>query len=555
MQPRVYFLSALVLLLFAPAALCVTPPLVWSQQFGDDSWASSSSVAVDASGNVFLAGAFSGTVDFGGESLASRGGEDIFVAKFDTDGRHLWSLQIGDSCFTGAQSVAVDESGNVFLAGSFGGKLDLGGGSLVSAGGYDIFLAKFDVNGSHVWSRRFGDSDDYQEALGVAADPSGGVVITGYYCGTVDFGGGPLASAGGEDIFVAKFQSDGTHVWSHRFGDGDWQVARSVTVSAVGGVLLTGELYGTVDFGGGPLVSAGSGDIFVALLNSSGTYVWGRRYGDAEWQASWAIATDPSRNFFITGDFDGVVNFGKGPLTSEGGDIFLAKFNSNGNEWSLKFGDEDYQHAQSLAADSSGNVYLTGSFFGSLDFGGGALAQVGTTYDLFLVKFDPSGAHVWSRRFGAMGWEETRSIAVDPLGNTFLTGSFGGYLDFGGEPLVCNGDFDVFLSKFSPLEGFTGVLLAPAAPRVMLRPNYPNPFNPGTTIPFTLPSAGTVSLAVYDISGRVVRTLAAGTKAAGEHAASWDGRDEGGSPVASGVYFVRIEAGGESAARKILLLK
>ncbi len=317
-------------------------------------------------------------------------------------------------------------------------------------------------------------------------------------------------------------------MWSQRYGDGDWQVARSVTVSAVGNVLFTGEFYGTVDFGGGSLVSAGSGDIFIAMLNASGTYVWSRRYGDAEWQASWAVATDPSRNIFITGDFDGVVNFGKGPLVSDGGDIFVAKFNSNGNEWS-KFGDEDYQHAQSLAVDSSGNVYLTGYFVGTLDFGGGPLIQVGSTYDLFLVKFDPSGAHVWSRRFGDVDWEETRSIAVDRSGNTILTGSFGGALDFGNASLMCNGDFDVFLAKFAPPEVYTAVLPSPAGRRVTIRPNYPNPFNPGTTIPFSLPSTGTVNLAIYDISGRVVRTLVTEPKTAGEHVASWDGRDDGGS--------------------------
>ena len=555
MHPRVLILSAFVLLLLTPAAFCSSPPLMWNQQFGDESWASGTSVAVDASGNVFLAGAFAGKVDFGGGELASVGDEDIFLAKFDPNGHHLWSRQVGDTCFTGAQSIAVDASGNVFLAGSFGGKLDFGGGPLVSAGGYDIFVAKFDPSGTHLWSRRFGDTDDYQEALGVAADPSGAVVVAGYFRGTVDFGGGPLVSVGGEDVFVAKLQPNGDHVWSRRFGDGDWQVARSVTVSAVGNVLFTGEFYGTVDFGGGLLASAGSGDIFIAMLNASGTYVWSRRYGDAEWQESWAVATDPSRNIFIAGDFDGVVNFGKGPLVSNGGDIFVAKFNSNGNEWSRRFGDADYQHAQSLAADLLGNVYLTGYFVGTLDFGGGPLMQAGSTYDLYLVKFDPSGAHVWSRKFGDVDWEETRSVAVDQSGNTILTGSFGGALSFGNASLVCNGDSDVFLAKFAPPGVYTAVLPSPVGRRVAIHPNYPNPFNPGTTIPFSLPSDGTASLAIYDVSGRMVRTLVAEPKTAGEHVASWNGRDDGGSLVASGVYLVRIEAGGQAATRKILFLK
>jgi len=555
MHPRVFPLSAFILFFYTSAAFCVRQPLLWSQRFGGESWASGSSVAVDASGNVFLAGSFAGSVDFGGGPLVSAGGEDIFVAKFDPSGSHLWSRQVGDTCFTGTQSIAVDASGNVFLAGSFGGGLDFGGGQLKSAGGYDIFLAKFDPNGAHVWSRRFGDIDDYQEALGVAVGPSGNVVIAGYYRGTVDFGGGPLVSAGGEDIFVATFNPSGTHVWSRRFGDPDWQVARSVTVNTIGQVIFAGEFYGQVDFGGGSLVSAGSGDIFITKLNSSGTYLWSRRFGDAEWQEAWGVAVDPSQNMFLTGDFDGTLNFGTGSLVSEGGDIFLAKFTPTGVQWSRRFGDRDYQHAQSLAADPSGNLYLTGYFFGTVDFGGGPLVQVGNTYDLYLAKFDPTGAHMWSQRFGDVDWEETRSVAVDPGGNAFLTGSFGGKLDFGAEPLVCDGDYDIFLAKFEPPEFCTAVFEVPTQPRIALHPNYPNPFNPGTTIPYALPSEGIVNLAIYDIFGRTVRTLVVAPKTAGEHAASWDGRDEGGSLVASGVYFVRVEAGGQAATRKILLLK
>ena len=555
MLPRVFSLSAFVLLFSSSASFCLTPPLLWSQRFGGVSSASGSSVAVDAWGNVFLAGDFAGVVDFGGGPLESIGSEDIFLAKFDPSGAHVWSRQFSDTCFTGTESVAVDPSGNVFLAGSFGGAMNFGGGRLTSAGGYDIFLTKFNPNGAHVWSKRFGDIDGYQEAWSVAIAPSGDVVVVGYFRGTVDFGGGPLVSAGGEDIFVAKFNPSGAHVWSRRYGDADWQVARSVAVNAIGQVILTGEFYGQVDFGGGALVSAGSGDIFIAKLNSSGTYLWSRRFGDANWQEAWGVAIDPSQNMFLTGDFDGTLNFGTGSLVSEGGDIFLAKFTPTGVQWSRRFGDRDYQHAQSLAADPSGNLYLTGYFFGTVDFGGGPLVQVGNTYDLYLAKFDPTGAHMWSQRFGDVDWEETRSVAVDPGGNAFLTGSFGGKLDFGAEPLVCDGDYDIFLAKFEPPEFCTAVFEVPTQPRIALHPNYPNPFNPGTTIPYALPSEGIVNLAIYDIFGRTVRTLVVAPKTAGEHAASWDGRDEGGSLVASGVYFVRVEAGGQAATRKILLLK
>ena len=117
--------------------------------------------------------------------------------------------------------------------------------------------------GKHLWSKCFGDGSD-QYAIAVAVDASRNLIVAGYFEGTLDFGGGVLTSAGANDIFVAKFGSDGAHLWSKRFGDGSDQAASAVAVDASGNVIVTGVFRGTVDFGGGGLTSAGVEDIFVA---------------------------------------------------------------------------------------------------------------------------------------------------------------------------------------------------------------------------------------------------------------------------------------------------
>jgi len=106
----------------------------------------------------------------------------------------------------------------VVITGYIWGTVDFGGGPLTSAGGFDIFIAKFDTNGQHLWSQCFGDGSN-QDAYGIAIDGSGNVIVTGWFQGTVDFGGGALTSAGLDDIFVAKFDPNGNHVWSQSFGD------------------------------------------------------------------------------------------------------------------------------------------------------------------------------------------------------------------------------------------------------------------------------------------------------------------------------------------------
>jgi deoxycytidylate deaminase len=428
------------------------PPLpgnyLWSKRFGDGNDQYVNAVAADASGNVIVTGWFEGTVDFGGGALTSAGVSNIFVAKFAADGAHLWSKRFGDGAWQRASAVAVDGSGNVIVTGYFDGTVDFGGGALTSAGNGDIFIAKFGPDGAHFWSKRFGDASD-QYACAVAADASGNVIVTGWFDGTVDFGGGALTSAGVSDIFVAKFAADGAHLWSKRFGDASAQSAAAVAADASGNVIVTGGFDGTVDFGGDVLTDAGMGDIFVAKFGSDGAHLWSKRFGDGYWQFARGVAADGSGNVILTGYFHTTVDFDGGALTSAGGwDIFVAELGADGAHlWSKRFGDADDQYACAVAADASGNVIATGYFWGTVDFGGGALTSAGT-YDVFVAKFAADGAHLWSKRFGDGSEQNGYAVAADASGNVIVTGHFQGTADFGGGALTSAGGWDIFVAKF-----------------------------------------------------------------------------------------------------------
>lgn len=423
---------------------------LWSHRFGDGDAQFGKALAVDASGNVVVAGYFEGTVDFGGGELTSAGSADVFVAKFDSAGAHLWSKRFGDGNFQSANAVAVDASGNVIVTGSFSGTIDFGGGALTSAGNFDIFVAKFGSDGTHIWSKRFGDWDN-QEPYAVAVDAAGNVIITGYFESYVDFGGGPLECAGAPDIFVAKLGPDGAHLWSKRFGDNGSQLSRSVAVDALGNVFITGFFWGSFDFGGGALTCAGGEDIFIAKFGSDGAHRWSKRFGDMDYQEANAVAVDATGNVIVTGWFFGAVDFGGGALTSaDSMDIFIAEFGSDGAHlWSKRFGDGDDQEAKAVAADALGDVIVTGSLEGTVDFGGGALRSAGAK-DIFVAKFGSDGAYLWSERFGDGSDQMAYAIAADNGGNALVAGYFAGAVDFGGGALTSAGGYDVFLAKFGP---------------------------------------------------------------------------------------------------------
>jgi hypothetical protein len=524
----------------------------WSQRFGSTGEDLGFSVVVDGSGSVVVTGRFEGTVNFGGGTLVSAGDADIFVAKYNANGAHQWSQRFGSTSYDQGVAVAVDGSGNVVVTGSFQGTVNFGGGALVSAGDADIFVAKYNANGVHQWSQRFG-STGFDLGTAIAVDGSGTVVVTGGFEGTTNFGGGSLVSAGGYEVFVAKYNASGVHQWSQRFGSTLDDLGYDVAVDGSGAVVVTGYFMGTVNFGGGNLVSAGSLDIFVAKYNTSGVHQWSQRFGSTTNDQGAAVAVDGSGNVIVTGRFQGTVNFGGGNLVSAGSyDIFVAKYNASGvHQLSQRFGSTSVDEVRAVAVDGSGTVVVTGYFQGTVNFGGGNLVSAGSG-DIFVAIYNASGLHHWSQRFGSAGADLGLAVALDGSGNVVVTGAFQGTVDFGGGNLVSAGSWDIFVAKYVSIA--SGVGDTPKG-YVLSISAYPNPFNPATTIQYTVPSKGRVSLAVFNLRGGHVVTLVDQEAAAGAYTVAWNGRDDRGNLVGSGVYFGRLASPAGTRSYKMTLLK
>ena len=303
------------------------------------------------------------------------------------------------------------------------------------------------------WADRAGDALD-QAALGVAIDAQGDVIVTGSFHGTMDWGGEPLVSAGGSDIFLAKLDPAGKPLWSKRFGDAADQAGAAVAVSSAGQIWVTGGVTGNVDFGGGVLASADPlGDAFLASFGPGGTYVSALRYGGAQAQRGTALTMGINGHLFLGGVFDGSLDLGCGPLTGAGsGDIFVAHLEGSGGcVFSRSFGDASAQELLSLSPDASSNVLLGGRFKGTVNFGGAALTMPTTTFGAFAAKLDGVGGHIFSTAFGNTTLaQQADSVATDPSGNVFVAGSFSGVLTAGGTKLTSVGLGDLFVLKLDP---------------------------------------------------------------------------------------------------------
>ena len=430
------------------AALACTGNQVWAKRFGDAGAQVGTGVAAHGGGAV-IAGNLAGSADFGGGALTSAGATDVFVASFDYLGLPVWSKRFGDAGAQTAAQIAVDAQGNVAVIGDFAGKIDFGAGALTSAGATDVFLAKFDPTGTLLWAKSFGNVAA-QSGFDVAFAPDGDVVITGAFAGMINLGGGALASAGQTDLFVGRYDAAGTFVWGKRFGDAAAQAGKGLTVDGQGNVIVTGDIAGKVDFGGGVLTSAGAADVLLLELDAAGAHVLSKLFGNVAAQTAARVAVDGVGNMVITGSAAGKIDFGGGALTSVGGtDIFVAKLTSGGvHLWSKLYGNATNQDPRALAVDPGGAILVAGDFTGTVDFGGGVLTSAGVT-DGFIAKLDPFGAHVWSKRQGDVAAQSVAGIAAD-AGGVFAVGTFAGTVTFGGANLVSAGMTDVMLAKLAP---------------------------------------------------------------------------------------------------------
>jgi chitodextrinase len=437
---------------------CARVPLgAWSRRLGGTDYDLGYAVAVDAAGDVVVGGSFRGTVDLGGGPLTSAGSDDVFLVKYSPAGTHLWSKRFGGNGSDVAKAVAVDSGGNVAIAGRFSATIDLGGGALTSAGGDDIFVAVYDPAGNPLWSRRFGGPAGDQ-GQGVAFDRSGNVILTGYFNGSADFGGGALNAyfgAGDIDSFLAKFSPQGTHLWSENFLNDGQDKGAAVACDSQGNIVLGGQFTNVLNLGGADLDSPnGYSDAFIGKFDASGRHLWSRSFGGSSNDAVQGVAVDPSDDVLATGFFTASADLGGGSVSSAGSsDVFVVKYTPAGAYlWSKRFGGTGSDMGNAVAADTDGNVVVTGSFSNTVDFGNGALTAAGTglTTDAFVVKLSPSASSLWSKRFGDTLNDAGAGVALDASGMVAVTGYFNGTVDFGYGPTASLGGSDGFLTTIAP---------------------------------------------------------------------------------------------------------
>ncbi len=364
-----------------------------------------------------------------------------------------WTKIAGGPAIDKVTGTALDAFGNVFITGYFDSTIAFDSTRLISAGGTDVFIAKYDPDGVLIWAKQVGgQNDDYSTAL--STDITGNCYVTGFFFiqGTITtFGSTTITQAGDADMYISKFTAAGDLLWVRNGGSKSEDASFGIATDISGNSYVTGYFSGTAIFGITKIISNGYSDIFVAKYDAAGNLVWVRSGGGSYQDEAYGVTTDVAGNCYVTGYFTGNAFFGKTPLSSAGyfdTDVLVLKYNPSGILiWAKRAGGTANDIGYGIDISASGQIAVCGVFQGTKSFGENVLNRVGGSNG-FIARFETSGKLSWVENSHGANFTEFRKVSLDGNGNSYVAGFMSGDVEFGKTKFSTTGDKDLCLAKY-----------------------------------------------------------------------------------------------------------
>ena len=409
--------------------------MLWAKSIGGSDDDFGKSIAADKAGNLYITGGYaSRKIVFGKDTLTNAGQagtNDAYLAKYNSSGELVWVKSIGGTHDDKADCITVDKDANVYIIGSFGsGKLIFQKGDTLknkndpSGSSTDIFIAKYNAAGKLIWTRGIngnGNTNDY--GYGITTDRNNNVIVTGgSYSNQLSFDSVTISNS--VLINENKHELDSIKAAYMKLD------AHGKLLDTTGGNGIKNESEKYVKVMLPPPHSRIFEKIFIAKYSESGKLQWAESVGGSDDEEGSAITTDNNDNIFITGRFQST-SFTVDSTTMDNkgsNDIFIAKYSTDGkNLWAKSVGGIADDRGNSITTDKAGNAYITG-WFGSpkVVFGKSILINSsGKGYtDMFIAKYDGVGNALWSENAKGTDNDWSNGVAIDKLGNIYLTGGF-----------------------------------------------------------------------------------------------------------------------------------
>ncbi len=466
--------------------------LIWAIRAGGTNHDRGHGITTLSDDSTVVTGSFHDSATFGeGEAnetvLVSDGEYDIFVARYNPDGTLAWVKRAGGTGPDIGWGITTLSDDSTVVTGYFWDSATFGEGEanetvLVSVGGCDIFVARYNPDGTLAWAKSAGGTYYNDEGFSITTLSDNSTVVTGHFSDSATFGKDEanesvLVSDGEYDIFVARYNPDGTLIWAKRAGGTNYERGYGITTLSDDSTVVTGWFRDSATFGKGEanetvLLCDGNYDIFVARYNPDGTLAWAIRAGGTDSDRGYGITTLSDDSTVVTGDFNnpGFINkpatFGEGEanetvLVSGGwNDIFVARYNADGTlAWAKRSGGPSHDESYGITTLSDDSTIVTGHYFDSTTFGEGEVNETvllcDGKYDIFVARHNPDSTLAWAKSAGGTDSDEGLGITTLSDDSTVVTGWFEESATFGqDEPnetvLVSDGERDIFMARYYP---------------------------------------------------------------------------------------------------------
>ena len=531
----------------------------WVSSGGGDGSDKALDLDIDKYGNQYICGYYnSGTsssdVSFGAISPPQDFGKEAFVAKIDSLGNWQWVRSGMGGWDERALGLCVDKVNDfVYVTGTCWGYTDFGScvGASFPGGGDNIFIGKFDLNGTCQWLLGAGGGSD-DHGYDLVTDKLGNIYLTGLigkYASTAMFGTISVPNPTLDSLgFVAKISPAGVFQWVKTFQATDGERDNRIAIDTTGNVYVTGGFSGTKPFGTIPATSFGGRDIFLLKYDSSGNQLWLRTVGGLLDDRGNSIAIDIEQDVYVTGEFRDKVVFGPDTVNNNGGpngrDIFVAKITKDGSwVWAKKAGSNDgSDRGNRIVANKQDLLFVTGQFRGDASFGAAdTLWNPSDSVQIYVAAIDTAGKWQWAVQAGGAVEDRGNGIAVDDNCNIYTSGYYELTSSFGTTNITSLGKKDIYVAKIPSACIYNNVGISESDDFENVR-FYPNPSNGNVTIEFGKVYED-LTIQIHNVVGQTIQTK------------KYQSTDRADITIeqANGIYFVHlISKNGESVVLKVI---
>jgi hypothetical protein len=422
----------------------------WMEQLGGEGWDMPNGIATDEDDNIYIAGAFTTSLGNGSASVKSEGNRDMYVARFDSEGKLEWLWQAGGEYMDKITAIKSAPDNDLYVVGLIEGEMKLGKVN-IEGDGKKLFVSRINSKGKSDWVQTLSYTGAASGYL-LETDYQGNIILSGVFSDLLSCDGTNLVSEGHKDMFLLSLNEDGEMAQLLSYGTSGKEKVTAMSVDTLGHLYLAGKYTKNFTLGGYDVEIANNskeGNCFIAELDSSYTAQWVKTLSSESYAEISGMVCDSSK-VLLTGNFKHTLTVDTLSYESNGLiDFFVACIDSVGNTaWLNSYGGKYNDRSSQVKLNLLGGAMVLGNFQDSISMDTVQLSAYGNSVDAFVAQFDTTGSVLWAQSFQGDRSNRAEAATLDSEGNLYLTGTFKGTLEAGKQEMESLGDEDIYVAKY-----------------------------------------------------------------------------------------------------------